>query len=210
MRRTVRKVSADLSRLYLEEEDEIQKEWATNGWWTYLTPPVFGERPESEEKQNLERERIQRLAAIKIKESSLRQEEAKARGQESLLQELHARIDAKEKPSESQRRADEQRRQRRLWEEQEAKRRDEEQKRREREEALAKQQHEAAQRARETMMREARERAAQEVDETRRRKERVEREANEAAERLRAMRAATEQRCQQEQRRQAEERRQAE
>ena len=173
--REIRKLVADLKRLKEEDEEDVRKEKRRNGWWAYVTSPIYSQEKETDE-QNRERKnaRLQRNAARTIKGSALAEKEARLRTMQDLLQGLNIRIEGeRRKAVEEKERAEKAERLRKLKMEQEARDRA----MREAREKMAKRQREQAEQAAK-MAREAK--AAQ--------------EAREAQERVRTAAAASERR----------------
>ena len=148
--RVIRKLEADLKRLKEQDDEDARKEKERNGWWAYLTSPIYGQVKETEEqKQERENKRLQRNAAKRIKGSDLVEKEARLRNLQDALRGVENRIAAEKRKVEEEERA------RKLKMEQEARDRA----MREERERMAKRQKERDEQAA-RMVREARERVA--------------------------------------------------
>lgn len=182
--RVVRKLTADLKRLQDQDDEDMRKEKERNGWFAYLTRPLYGQNDETDEqKQERETKRFHRLASKTIKGSELHEKEAKIHTLQTALQNVNSNIAAEKKKAEDERkRLDDEARARRMRMEQEERDRWLQ----ERRERMAKAQREASERA----AREAREAEAA-------------RKAQESQERVRMAAAATERRRREEERAQA-------
>lgn len=184
MGRVMRKLTADLKRLQDQDDEDTRKERERNGWFAYLTRPIYGREDETEEqKQERETKRLHRLASKSIKGSELREKEAKLQTLQTALQNVNSYIAAEKKKADDERaRLDNEARARKLRMEQEARDRAMQEMR----ERMAKAQKERAERA----AKEAREAQAA-------------REAQESLERARMAAAAAERRRREEERAQA-------
>ena len=182
--RVVRKLTADLKRFQDQDDEDMRKERERNGWFAYLTRPLYGKNDETDEqKQERETKRLHRLASRSIKGSELREKEAKLQNLQMELQDLNSNIAAEKKKAEDERK--------RLEDEARASRLRMEQEERDRwlqeiRERMAKAQKEASERA----AREAREAEAA-------------RKAQESQERVRMAAAAAERRRREEEQAQA-------
>ena len=119
--RVVRKLTADLKRLQDQDDEDMRKERERNGWFAYLTRPLYGKNDETDEqKQERETKRIHRLASKSIKGSELHEKEAKIHTLQMALQNVNSNIAAEKKKEEDERkRLDDEARARRLRMEQE-------------------------------------------------------------------------------------------
>lgn len=102
--RVVRKLTADLKRLQDQDDEDMRKERERNGWFAYLTRPLYGKNDETDEqKQERETERLHRLASKSIKGSELREKEAKLQNLQMELQNVDSHIAAEKKKAEDER-----------------------------------------------------------------------------------------------------------
>ena len=172
--RAIRKLAADLKRYKEQDDEDARKEKERNGWWAYLTSPIYRQAKETDEQeQERKNRRLHRDAAKRIKGSDLAEKEARLKSLQDALRRVDDRIAVeKRKAADEKRRVEEEERARKFKMEQEARDRA----LREERERMAKWQREqdeqAAKRARE-----ARERMARWQREQ---AERVEKEAREA------------------------------
>ena len=184
IRRVIRKLTADLKHLQEQDEEELKRERARNGWWSYLTSPIYGKAIEpDEQKRTRENERLFRLASKSIKGNELRAKEAKLQSLQDALQDVNSKIAAEKKEIEDEVRAQAARA------------------RRERELKMAQEARDRMQEYRERCARaekEQAERAAKEAHQARAAKEA--REAKEAKERVRQAAAADKRRKEAEER----------
>ena len=113
---------ADLKRLQEQDDENARREKRRNGWWAYLTSPVYGQVKETDEqKQERENKRLQRNAAETIKGSDLAEKEARLKQLQDALHGVNSRIAAeKKKAADEKERAEEEERARKLKMEQEA------------------------------------------------------------------------------------------
>ena len=192
--RATRKLTADLKRLKDLDDEDVRREKERNGWWAYLTSPIYGQVKETDEqKQQRKKGRFDRLASRRIKESELAEKEARLKKLQDALRDVTGQIAAeKKKAADEKNKVEEEARARR---QQEARARE----MREAQERLAEMQkrraEQAAKEAREAQARwdawEAQERARKEAKERaeaelRAAKERVEAEWRAAKERVEA------------------------
>ena len=177
--RVIRKLVADLKRLKDQDDEDARKEKERNGWWAYLTSPIYGKVKEmDEQKQERDNKRLQRNAAKTIKESDVAAKEAKLQQLQNALRDVNGRIAAeKNKVEDEKRRVEAEERARKMKIEEEERyraMRDTREmmvrRRREHAEEAAKKAREA-QAAREAWEAQEREREAQEREETRRQME---------------------------------------
>ena len=186
--RVIRKLVADLKRLKDQDDEDARKERERNGWWAYLTSPIYGKVKETDEqKQERDNKRLQRNAAKTIKESDLAVKEAKLQKLQDALRDVNGRIAVeKKKVEDEKRRVEAEERARKIKIEQEA--RDRAMRefwermaklQREQDEQAAKKAREA-QAAREAREAQERERQAQEREETHRQMELLRRKRAEA------------------------------
>ena len=174
--RVIRKLEADLKRFKEQEDEDARREKNRNGWWAYLTSPIYGPVKETDEqKQERKNTRLQMNHAKTIKGSDLAEKEVRLIKLQDALQRVNSAIAAeKRKAADEKERAEEEERARKRKMEQEARDRAMRQER----ERMAKLQKEQA----EQMAKMARE-------------ARAAREAREAQERERAAAAVEERRC---------------
>lgn len=120
--RVIRRLTAELKKIQDLDKEELRKQNERNSWWTYITAPVYGKAPESEEeKQKRESERLQRLATRSIKSNELRQREAVLKVFESALKDTVAKIAAERTKYEHELRAQRVRREEQLRKEERVK-----------------------------------------------------------------------------------------
>lgn len=186
--RKIRKLVADLKNLKDQDEEDVRKEKERNGWWAYLTSPIYGQVKETDDQeQERKRKHCDRQASKRIKGSELAEKEARLQKLQDALRDVNGRIAAEKRKVEDEKiRIEREARARKMKLEQEAK----EQESREAWERIARSRREQA------------ERAAKEAREAR--EAQAAREAWEAQERARVAAAAAERR-----RREADERAQA-
>lgn len=104
--RVIRRFTTDVTRLQDQDDEEVRKTKERNGWWAYVTSPIYGKTVETEEqKQQRETEPLQRLASKSIREHELRQKEARLRSLKSELQDVNSKITVEKKRNEDEVRA---------------------------------------------------------------------------------------------------------
>lgn len=122
----IRKLAADLKILKDQDDEDVRKEKERNGWWTYVTSPIYGQVKETDEqKQERETKYYDRLASQRIKGSELAEKEARLKTLQNALRSVNDRIAAEKKTVEDeQMRIEREARARRLKAEQEARERE--------------------------------------------------------------------------------------
>lgn len=91
--RAVRILTVDLRRLQDKDDQDLREQRERNGWMAYLTSPIYGKQRETDdEKLARETERIQRLASKRIKESELKEKEAKLNRLQDALRDANEKI----------------------------------------------------------------------------------------------------------------------
>ena len=103
MSRATCKLDADLRRLKVQDEEDVRKEKERNGWWAYLTTPIYGQEKETDEqKQKREENCVHRIASRRIKESELAEKQAKLKKLQDILSKVNGRIAAEKKKVEDE------------------------------------------------------------------------------------------------------------
>lgn len=85
--RPLRKLEAEVKRSRELDAEDDKREKARNNWWTYLAAPIYGKTREEtvQEKLLRDRERLQRTASRRIKESEVMKQEKEV---EALLRRI--------------------------------------------------------------------------------------------------------------------------
>ena len=93
-------------RLQAQDEEDSRKEKERNGWWAFLASPLFGKVKETDEQMRArETSRLHRLASKTIKESELREKQARLQKLQGALQSVNSAIAAEVKNAEAEARA---------------------------------------------------------------------------------------------------------
>lgn len=91
----IRKLTAEMKNLQIQDDEDLRKKKKQNSWWAYLSSPIFGKMGETdEEKQTREIGRLHRLASKNIKGNELHQKQVDLQRLQDALQNVNIKIAA--------------------------------------------------------------------------------------------------------------------